>query len=72
MNDKSRLVYTNRCADLVRMARERGLSIEEIVKILTHGCYYDERKEIAKKFHDFLGITYGEFMRIAGGMKIQK
>jgi hypothetical protein len=46
------------------MAREKGFSNEKIIRIITSGRFYAEQKEVAKKFHKHLGISYGEFMRI--------
>ncbi|MFH2021729.1 MAG: hypothetical protein ABIJ33_00395 [Patescibacteria group bacterium] len=62
---KDRLIYTSDKESLVRLAREKGFTDYKIVVKLTQGRSYQETVSIAKKWHEYLGISYGEFMKMA-------
>jgi len=48
--------------DVVRMAREAGLSTAEIVRHLCRGVPYREVQEIARDYAPLLGVTVREFL----------
>jgi hypothetical protein len=59
-----RLVYTDE-ATVVKLAREKGFSDEQIVLELTRGSDYQECLAIARRYAPILGIKVSEFMVIA-------
>jgi len=50
---------------LVRLAREKGLTDEQITRKLSAGETYPNVLEIAKKWSPHLGISVGEFLNYA-------
>ena len=50
--------------EVVRMAREAGLSTVEIVRHLSRGVPYREAQEIAHDYSPLLGITAKEFLEL--------
>ena len=62
---EDRLVYTSNKESLVRLAREKGLTNYQIIVKITQSRTYDETKKIAKEWCEYLGLSYGAFMKMA-------
>ncbi|MGA2363450.1 MAG: hypothetical protein ABSG73_13455 [Candidatus Aminicenantales bacterium] len=50
---------------LIEQAKASGLSTEEIVLMITRAYQYKEAVRNAKSYAPLLGISYGDFMKIA-------
>jgi hypothetical protein len=61
MNNGGQLRWTE-AEEVVRLAREAGMSTIEIVRHLCRGVPYQEAQEIAKDYAPLLGITIREFL----------
>lgn len=61
-----RLVYSNDPERLISLARENGLTDQQIVDKLTSGQSYPERRVTAAKFAEAIGITEAYFLTMAG------
>lgn len=59
------LVYSDDKTDLVKRAREKGMSVEEIVLNLTRGCTYFDCRAMAPDWSEELGISVSQFMIFA-------
>ncbi len=62
---ENKLVYTTRREYLVREAKAKGLTNYQIIVKITQGTSYKVTQEIAKKWCEYLGISYGAFMKLA-------
>ena len=62
---KERLVYADDWKQLIRMAREKGLTDEEIILRITQGETYQGSLAIAQKHAHLFGLKTQEFMVIA-------
>lgn len=63
MNDDGQLRWTE-ADEVVRLAREAGMSTVEIVRHLCRGVPYLEAQEVAKDYAPILGISVKEFMEL--------
>ena len=61
-----RLVYSDDPQEIIRMAREKGFSDEQIVTVLTRGLSYPECRALAEKYAEPLAVTEADFIRMAG------
>lgn len=61
MNDDGMLRWAEP-EEVVRMAREAGLSTAEIVRHLCRGVTYREVQEIARDYAPLLDVTVREFL----------
>lgn len=61
----SSLVYSTDRAAIIRLAKQKGKSCEEIVLILTRGYTYEECRIMAPVWAKELEITFTEFMIFA-------
>ena len=62
---ESTLRYTNDRLGLIKMARNKGLSDERIVREVTWGLSYADLRARAEIWAPLLGLTEAEFVRIA-------
>lgn len=66
MADDSRLVRTDDPAELVKLARQNGLTDERIIKGLAAGSTsYSKLREAASVYAPLLDITEGQFVKVA-------
>jgi hypothetical protein len=66
MADDTRLAHTNDPAELVKLARERRMTDEQIVRGLAAGSTsYAKLRAIAAIYAPILGITEAQFVRVA-------
>lgn len=59
-------VYMNDVLKLVKHARENGLTDEQIIDRLTSTTTYPERRDLAKRYAEALGMTEADFIMKAG------
>lgn len=62
---ESTLRYTDDKMGLIKMARNKGLSDERIVKEVVRGLVYADLRAQAEEWAPLLGITEAQFVRIA-------